>query len=230
MVYFKTKNPAFTNEVLEKAEQYRQSIEKKWKSPRHFNWPWSKKRYQIYLFENQKAYQKAAKRPIWSKASATYGPEKVILGFQRSESFLDSELPHEIAHIVFREMLGAESRSVPLWVDEGVALLEERSGKNKLDQVLLDAVKSNRWIPLSRLNQVHDMRKMSMKSATLFYAESKSLVGYLYKRFGREAFIRFCLCLRDGKSLGEALEKAFGASYSRPGFLEREWLSYIQRI
>src|SRR5262245_14512724 len=86
-------------------------------------WLWEK-RCQIYLYSDQQAYAQATGAPAWSGGFVQY-QRRTVYSFLGATAFLEQTLPHELAHLVFREFVGLNNDRVPRWLDEGVAQYAE---------------------------------------------------------------------------------------------------------
>jgi len=85
--------------------------------------------------------------------------EKSILSFYGSHSFIDSILPHEIAHLIFRDFVGL-SEHIPVWLDEGVAQWAE---VKKQRQIMLMA---KAMYMKDSLLTFSDMMKIDIRTVT----------------------------------------------------------------
>ncbi|MEM4155647.1 MAG: hypothetical protein QXQ38_02855, partial [Archaeoglobaceae archaeon] len=105
IIYFSSLSEEnFAKEVLDKAEKYYQEIAVDLGYPRYKEfWLWDK-RVKIYIYPDQEAFLKATGQPSWSHGVAEYATKK-ISSFLGSKDFLDSVLPHEIAHLIFRDFV-----------------------------------------------------------------------------------------------------------------------------
>ncbi|MCM8796248.1 MAG: hypothetical protein NC928_06165, partial [Candidatus Omnitrophica bacterium] len=104
LVYF-TQDKKFAQEVLNKAEVYYQRIASELGYPRYSEfWLWDK-RVKIYIYPDHTSFLQATQQPQWSYGMADY-KNKQIISFLWSKGFLESLLPHEIAHLIFRDFVG----------------------------------------------------------------------------------------------------------------------------
>ncbi|MDB4349908.1 hypothetical protein OAA99_03040, partial [Omnitrophica bacterium] len=118
-VIYYTQDEKFAKEVTRNAEDYYKDIATDLGYPRYSEfWTWAN-RVKIYIYPDHASFLKASGQPQWSHGMADYTKKK-ILSYLWSEMFIDSILPHEIAHLVFRDFVGFTGK-IPLWLDEGVA-------------------------------------------------------------------------------------------------------------
>ena len=244
--YFGDEN--FAKEVSSKAELYYQRIASDLGYPRYSEfWTWEH-RVKIYIYPDHESFLKATNQPSWSEGMADY-TNKRIISYTHSEEFLISILPHEMAHLIFRDFVGFKGE-VPLWLDEGVAQWAEPLKRERVkavskhllnsdrlfsvkDMVNLDIrkVSSNSRIDIYSIPDEKGERKLLSLSGTevveTFYVEAVSLVGFLIERYGADSFTEFCRQLRDGKSLEEALRLAYLTHITSIEELESAWLKYL---
>jgi hypothetical protein len=248
MVYF-TDGVQFAKEVLEKSETYYRRIASDLGYPRYSNfWTWDN-RVKIYIYQDRADYLAVTHQAGWSEGMADY-KKKEIISYAWKEGFVESLLPHEIAHLVFRDFVGFKGE-VPLWLDEGVAQWTEEAkrsaykamsktylGKNTLlslgDMMKLDIRNLNET---ERIH-IRSIRRKNSDRVILFiggeelvnayYLQAVSIVGFLIEKYGAGSFTDFCRELRDGKTMHEALSRAYSASIRGIDELEEKWLDYLQ--
>ncbi len=109
-----------------------------------------------------------------------------------------------MGHIVFREFIGY-NKHLPLWVDEGVACMQERGSQERLIIAKI-LTKWNLHIPLRDLSRFNDY---ALIIPIIFYSESASIMDFLLRTFGRTRFVRFCRRLRDAENWEEALSSVY---------------------
>ena len=59
---------------------------------------------------------------------------------------MQSLLPHELGHIIFREFIGLES-NCPSWLDEGVAMYQEKLKRKDIKLKLRQALEEKGLFP-----------------------------------------------------------------------------------
>lgn len=129
IVYFNG-DEEFTKEVLKNAERYYTKIAAELGYPRYSGfWTWSN-RIKIYIYPDQDAFIKATGEPASSRGMADY-KKREINGYALGTDFIDSTLPHEIAHLTFRDFVGLK-RQIPPWLDEGVAQWAEEKKRPEI--------------------------------------------------------------------------------------------------
>lgn len=241
----------FAKDVSYKAEIYYQRIASDLGYARHSNfWTWDK-RVKIYIYQEKEAFLKATGQPNWSEGMADY-THKQIISYGWSSGFIESLLPHEMAHLIFRDFVGFKGE-VPLWLDEGVAQWEEEAKRKEYKRVSQVYLKKDIFLSLEDMMKLdirnvkdtgeqirlRSVRRKDGERAALFvgganlvntyYLQSVSLIGFLIEKYGSLSFVDFCRGLRDGKSLDEALQAAY-ATYSLRTVqeLEDRWVEYLE--
>jgi hypothetical protein len=176
--------------------------------------------------------------------------KKAVLSFAGSTGFVDSILPHEIAHLVFRDFVGIDS-AIPLWLDEGVAQWAEEKKHSQImslvklmflkdslltldDMMKLDirtiVHKNNVYIRPS-LTRQGDKGVLFLTGDSLvnsYYLEAASLVSFMIDKFGSMEFSRFCRALRDGKSVADAVKDVYYTHIRDMDEFEKAWRKYIE--
>lgn len=220
----------FARDTLYQAEVYYDRIASDLGYQRYQEfWTWEA-RCKIYIYPDHQSYVQAhGGQPEWSHGAALY-KTRTILSYAWHEHFLDLLLPHEIAHLVFRDFVGVDA-NLPLWMDEGVAQWEQQSGKDRMKRMAKALYDQNGLLPISEMMSL-DVRTMGTtpsstdKLVGTYYIESVSLIGFLMERFGAQAFADFCLELRDGKSVEEALRLTYPGLPTMKDF-ENQWRAYL---
>lgn len=248
IVYF-TQDEKFAREVLNEAERYYRNIAGDLGYARYSEfWTWDK-RVKIYIYPDRASFLAATGQPSWSEGMAEY-KNKRIVSYAWSHGFLESLLPHEIAHLVFRDFVGF-SGEVPLWLDEGVAQWAEEAKRKNVKNLMKSYFEKDNLMSVDDIMKL-DIRRLKDKKGLFirptrtkdnkegviflstenlvgtFYLQSASLVGYLIDKFGADAFSNFCRELRDGKMVREALKTAYPAHIRNIQELDEGWREYLR--
>ena len=215
----------FAKDVSRQSEVYYNQIASDIGYPRYSNfWQWDD-RVKIYIYSSKAEFQKNTEQPEWSNGMADY-TNKRIMTFTLSEGFLDGILPHEIAHLIFRDFVGFKGQ-VPLWIDEGVAQWEEPKKRAKARPIAYYLLQQQSVIPLADLTIMNNLSGKNENIVHAFYMQAVSLVDFLIKTYGAQSFTDFCRQLRDGKSLNEALRFTYSGSIKDIDELQAKWIKSI---
>ncbi len=210
---------AFINKVIDHAENYYDRIADNLGLRRFDFWLWDK-RARIYIYDNAVSYQEATGQISWSAGCARVS-EKMIMTYVQAEGFFDAVLPHEMGHIIFRELVGFNNPAIPVWLEEGVAGYQQVSSGGGTENILRDAVMQGRIIPLAEMNDQSKWRTSNNSEINLLYAQAVSIVGYLIKDFGKEKFVAFCQYLRDKQDIARAMAMIY--NFTDIQELDRAW-------
>lgn len=247
LVYF-VDNEKFAGKVNDRAEKYYRDIAADLGYARYSEfWTWEK-RVKIFIYPTHKAYLEATQRPEWSQGMADYD-KKTIASYAGSQGFTENVLPHEIAHLIFRDFVGFKGE-VPLWLEEGVAQWWPRDERTQdMQQKTRQLFDRNALLSLADISafDIRNMQKILYlfdvtakdgspailvlnpdQLVNIFYLEAASIIGFLKERYGNERFTRFCRELRDGKTLDQALQVAYAENFSNTKELERAWRNYLR--
>lgn len=225
IVYYKGAPAAFIGLVIEKSEDYYGKIADELGVKRFNFWLWDK-RAKIYIYDNSKDYLSATGQPGWSAGCAQV-QEKTIKTFLNSQGFQETVLPHEMGHIIFRELVGFDNGAVPIWLDEGVASYQEKQRFSGAVGFVKRSLKADNFLPLEKLSAFASVDDASQDSAELFYAESFSIIDYLIREFGKDNFLLFCQNLKDKKDLKMALVASYPFKNIRE--FEDSWKKYLMK-
>jgi hypothetical protein len=178
------------------------------------------RRIKIYIFDDPSEYQRNAGGPGWSDGSSMQR-FRSIYSYVGAQKFIDTVLPHEMGHIIFRNVIGFENRGVPSWIEEGVSSLQEKKDDAFVRAAIKDARSSGVLISL------HDLSRMDIRviqdtaRIDLFYAQSYSMVKYLTDKFGWEKFMSVCRMLANAKDIEPIMAAGFG--FQDISALEADW-------
>ncbi|MBP7216781.1 MAG: hypothetical protein KBA46_05795 [Candidatus Omnitrophica bacterium] len=245
-----TGDDRFARDVSGKAELYYERIARELGYPRYSEfWTWDK-RVKIYIFPDHASFIKATNQPQWSHGLADY-KNKEILSYAWSREFTESLLPHEIAHLIFRDFVGFKGE-VPLWLDEGVAQWAEEPKRSQVKMVIKklfneDAVLSFADMMGLDIRKIDQSDKVYIRATktkenepgvlflsgdnliNTYYIQAVSLVAFLIDSYGSLSFASFCRELREGKSLEEGLRSAYSPHLKTLDEFEKKWREYVSK-
>ena len=226
IVYHYKEDNEFAKNVLRGSESHYQSIPGRLGLSQSFSfWTWEN-RVKIYIYPDRATFLEQTESQGWSRAIANYRT-KVISFYKGSDeaSFLNTTLPHELTHLLFREFVGVNSQ-LPVWVDEGAAQLMEEGKANKAMSSIKELLGTDYFISVDTLMRLDIRRVREKELVTIFYLESCALLDFLIKNYGGSEFERFCKKISEGKTF----EEAFATSYSSAEELNKRWIEYIKQF
>jgi len=219
IIYYQQDTGGFVKELINQAENYYNSIVDKLGFRRFDFWSWDN-RAKIYLYKSSSDYHQDTQRMAWSGAMVSV-KQRMIKTYIGQESFFDSILPHELTHIIFREFIGVK-RSLPLWLDEGIACSQETSALFSRMKLASNLIWQDSYLKFDQLFAIHNS---SLIVPDIFYAESASIIVFLLDKYDKEFFLDFSRKLRDGTPWEEALLNTYHfASFSE---MENAWKDFM---
>ena len=224
IVYYKNAEERFVRQTIDKAEEYYKSIAENLGFTRYDFWLWDK-RAKIYIYDSAEDYQTATGKPAWSGGVA-FSHQKVIETYPWAQGFMQSLLPHELGHIIFREFIGLES-NCPSWLDEGVAMYQEKLKRKDIKLKLRQALEEKRLIPLPQLSQLNITFVNDKAMVELYYNEALSVMEFLMDKFGKDNFVKLCHALKERKPFDQAVSEAYRV-YKDLEELNKAWFRYIK--
>ncbi|MFH1413608.1 MAG: hypothetical protein ABIG56_02030 [Candidatus Omnitrophota bacterium] len=211
----------YLQRLISRAESYYNRILDSLGFRRFDFWTWDN-RAKIYLFKNSSSYQNETERDGWSGGMVHVG-SRTIKTFVGQAGFFDSMLPHEMAHIVFREFIGEDKR-LPLWIDEGVACSQEESMLDNRIEMAKLMIENNTYIDFNTFSEVADSLSVDPQE---FYAQAASMLVFLLERNGKDRFFDFSRRIRDGEDWLIALIKAY--RFKDLGEAEEKWKQFMSQ-
>lgn len=222
IVYYKNSAEEFINQAVNRAEEYYDYIADDLGFRRFNFWLWDN-RAKIYIYDSSRDYQSFTDQPEWSGGCAVVS-RKVIHTFVNAKGFMETVLPHEMGHIIFRELVGFDNNAVPLWLDEGVASYQQKLKYSLAGKTVRNAIEKGYLINIESLAGLNPQFAMSNETVQLFYLEAFSIVDFLIKEFGKDSFVLFCQNLRDKRDLERAIASSY--PFSNIKELDRAWKKY----
>ena len=220
LVYYQL-NRGFADDVRRRAEVEYDRITHDLDFTRYDGfWLWDR-RVPIRIYATREAFVSKTGSPAWAAGKANYVNREIVT-FEGSDRFLESVLPHEMTHLIFREFVGFTS-DVPLWLDEGVAQWEDLTMRDFALDLARKLLAHDQLMSLDRLTRTDVRRTHNGLDAVRFYAQAVSLVGFMIEEYGARRFRKFCGQLRDGKSLDEALRFTYPSTIRNLKDLESAW-------
>jgi len=195
--------------------------------------PWmAKERVNVYLYTKQQSYLRGEFHPPgWSNGIAQYEDKLIATFEEQGKEKLYEVIAHEMTHLLFEGYWGEAKKRPPSWLNEGLAMLEEKGDKS-------DGPRSD-WYKAMSVFYTHAPYRFGdfltsnpsrdlggdQDKVTRWYVQSYSLVFFLYRRHTRLQFFNFCRSVRDGTPI----EKALGSIYRfrTVAQLEKAWRAWL---
>jgi len=183
-------------------------------------------RPRVVLVNNSRSFQQMARHSLYVAFAV---PEKnlVVIDYSKMNTqpfTLSTTLKHELCHLLLHRYI--HRANLPHWLDEGVC----QWASDGLADIIMSqgpallntAVLANRQIPLSRLSNgfPSDSRELM-----LAYEQSKSIVDYVSREYGKNAIIDILNHLKNGDPLDLAMGKSLSLS---PVELEAQWRRHLK--
>ncbi len=215
--------PAFAETVRVRAEAlYRTMCGDMGLTRREDFWAWDR-RATIVLYPDIETFRRETGSPAWAAGRANPTDRRIEL-VGESADVVATDLPHELAHLIFRDFLG-EAAAVPLWLDEGVAQWLSRPAGGGL----VSAGIASR-VALADLTRMRTADLTDTSTALAFYIQAASLVEFLVTTRGLAPFVTLCRHLRDGRALAEALRFTYPRDIRTIESLEHAWLQWVETL
>ena len=213
---------SFIQEVVDSAEAYYQDTMTTLGFTRYKGWTWSE-RVKIRVYDSRRAYT-GSSHYAWS-AGQVNPATREIATFPSQNGFFDSTLPHELGHIIFHEAVGFGD-NIPLWLDEGVAMYQEKARRLGADDAVRAMIADGTFIPLAALDSTGLDAGTDQTVVQAFYTEAASLVGFMINKYETYRFERLCRELKLGTPFAWALKKAY-MEFDDLEALEKAWNGYL---
>jgi hypothetical protein len=144
----------------------------------------------------------------WTGGAAYPDYGIIVLGV--STSNLDwgrKAIAHELGHLVVNQLTFSPwSSSLPVWLNEGLAMYAEGQSASYDADTLNIAIKSGNLISLRSLSAPFSAIPAV---AILSYAESYSVVNYLIKTYGKDKMLAMLTAFRQGSTADDALSRVY---------------------
>lgn len=220
-------DPGLAGAVLDRAERDYARIAGELGYVRHGDfWLWDR-RVSIRVYPDHATFVRECAAPAWAAGKADRRARE-ISGVGSHALFLDSFLPHELAHLIFRDFIG-EQAAIPLWLEEGVAQWAEAVERPSLKARTLQLARENRLLKAAELAAADVRVQPDGGAARDFYAQSASLAGFLIRAGGSDRFAALCRQLRAGKRFDEALAFTYPENLRTMEAVERRWLNELTK-
>jgi hypothetical protein len=183
-------------------------------------------RPQVLLVRDNQTFQKITHNKLFVAFAV---PEKNLIVIDHSRMnihpfTLSITLKHELCHLLLHQHIHREN--LPKWLDEGICQwVSDGIGEIFVNQNLsgLDAaIMSGRIIPIKKLTHYFPRDKDLLMLA---YEQSKSVIGYVDRQYGKNAILNLLDRLKNGDTVEDAVMKSIAVSLDR---MEEEWLDHLE--
>ena len=173
----------------------------------------------VYVYADSEEMQAATLfAPDWSGGRAFSDFNTVLAAIDPSSlAWGKRVVPHELAHVVIGRYTFSCIESLPIWLNEGLAEKAEGEQRDYYAVLLQDAIEDN---TLQSVRELGEIFSNDPERASLAYAQSHSLVSFIFDQFGQEKLLSLLDAFRDGTPEDQALMGVFGLD--RDG-LEAAW-------
>jgi hypothetical protein len=191
-----------------------------------FQWPVSF-RPTLVLMSDHHRFRQMAGHPL-VVAFARPSENVMVIDYTRmtTKPFnLQSTIQHELCHLILHHHI--TDNRLPRWLDEGVC----QWASDGLADIIVDtrrellptAILSGRYFDLANLKHGFPRDK---KGLILAYEQSKSIVDYMSRTYGRQSILDLLELLRQGNELEFAVEKRFAITLDH---LEAGWREHLKK-
>ena len=143
--------------------------------------------------------------------------EASIVVQDTSDYTLIRDMPHELTHLVFHELI-AQGITAPTWFDEGLAVYNQNFREGQLADRFEKALTQH---SLLRLNDISTSFPANADQAYLAYAQSYNLLDYMYKTFGTSKMTQLIKFMNNPQqTFNQDLTQAIGEDEIH---LENQW-------
>jgi hypothetical protein len=185
-------------------------------------------RLDIYVYEQladlQSGLSLGGRAWVGGHADPSLG---VVLVYGTDDPFelirLESDMAHELAHVMVYQVVGPNYRRMPVWLDEGLATHAELQPRPQYAEALITAVGTETLIPLQSLCGTFGIET---SRAILSYAESGSIVRYIQDRWGPATMRQLLAAYSQGASCEGGVQRSLNLSLAQ---LQADWESDVLR-
>jgi hypothetical protein len=140
---------------------------------------------------------------------------------QIDSDWVDSVIRHEVAHLVYHDVVRNPYQYPPLWLTEGVAVYLAEGYDDNDRRLVEGAAGGGTIIPLEGLSGRFPTR---VGRQSLAYAESISAVDYFLERYGQDRLVELIASFGEGTGLDDAFIAATGEDFAA---FDAAWLASL---
>jgi hypothetical protein len=185
---------------------------------------WPESDINLYIYDSNQAMKDIlVNEPDWIGGMSFWENQRtIIIGIDPgNEVWGKATIAHELAHVAVNSTMGGCYASVPLWLNEGIAVYSEGTPDPQYAKLMDHAVYFDELFSLHSISEVYQEID---GDPSLTYAESLSVVQFLVKQYGHEKIRRILQVLGEGYTYDSALHSALGLDMNG---LENAWRKNI---
>ncbi len=176
----------------------------------------------IYIYSNisdlQNTLMLGGEEWVGGHASPELGVVLVAVSPGSSQSIeMETEIPHELTHVMLYRSLGSKYNSQPTWLLEGISSMMELYPNPDYARALEIASQNNSLLPFENLCKAFPA---DAGNAFLAYAQSQSFVTYIRETYGTSGLGRLTNAYGDGFPCELGATNALGTPLSQ---LDSRW-------
>jgi hypothetical protein len=169
----------------------------------------SDKPVNTYIYANTNDLQASILyAPSWVGGQAFPETNIVIIGISTDQlDWGKSTEAHELTHVLVGHLTFSCLGFIPTWLNEGLAMYGQGGPEATQVTQFNQAKSSNQLLALSSLAGAFSDEA---NRANLSYTEAYSVTNYLIQTYGRDKMTALLISLRDGNTIDQALQSAYG--------------------
>jgi tetratricopeptide (TPR) repeat protein len=170
---------------------------------------------------SQEQFSEATEAPSWAGA-LNDGKMRVPLGdVTRVTPQVEAVLRHELTH----SFVHAATTRCPVWLNEGLAQMEEPRSLRNLPAPVQKQVCSGKPRAVPQLSRLEgSFAEFAPNQARVAYAKALAAAEYIRDTYGMDALLRLLSALAAGKDTGKAVEETTGDDYAH---LDQQAAQYL---
>lgn len=176
------------------------------------------------ILYTKKDYKSVTSTPDWSGGLYDGKIRLPVGGVTELTPNLRGVVRHEYTHAVVYDITRG---NCPTWLNEGLAVLEERKEYAPPLAEVGGAARNNSFLPFKALEG--PFTSLGTKEALLAYEQSYLLVDFMVRSYGWHKLQEILLQLGEGMKIGEAIAKALGDFALDYAKVQEEWLAYVRK-
>jgi hypothetical protein len=185
---------------------------------------WPSEEINIYIYGSNEEFKDALEgEPDWI-GGLSFGANQRTIMIGIAPEYVDwgkTTIAHELAHTAVDSIMGGCFASIPLWLNEGIAMHAEGSLEPEFQRILDDAIYYDSLFSLRSIS--YEYREIGGDPSQT-YAQSYSAVAFLIDAYGRKDIRRLLDLLGEGYTYDNALLAALGVDMDG---LEAGWRKAI---